>query len=153
MSLAGKVETFPLGQADRERMLICVCRGSGVGLWWRPARRGIAGRNSSGTMRRAWSSRLVLLPGLGADQREAARSHPWGAAAIRFLTNESAGVPKDGLPSIEHFLYTLIGVWSAPVQISVRLTTTVAFRGRAWRLRGWPANLEHSLDTPYCGSY
>ena len=37
---------------------------------------GIAGRNSSRTMRRAWSSRRVLLPGLGADQRQAARSRP-----------------------------------------------------------------------------
>src|SRR6202023_2860512 len=38
--------------------------------------RGIAGRNSSRTMRGAWSSRRVLLPGLGADRREAARSRP-----------------------------------------------------------------------------
>ena len=33
-------------------------------------------RNSSRTMRRAWSSRRVLVPGPGADQREAARPHP-----------------------------------------------------------------------------
>src|SRR5215472_17566987 len=33
--------------------------------------RGIAGRNSSRTMRRAWSSRRVLLPGARTDRREA----------------------------------------------------------------------------------
>src|ERR1039457_3159717 len=37
---------------------------------------GIAGRNSSRTMSRAWSSRRVLLPGHGAARREAARSRP-----------------------------------------------------------------------------
>src|ERR1019366_1085135 len=37
---------------------------------------GIAGRNSSRTMSRAWSSRRVLLSGFGAARREAARSRP-----------------------------------------------------------------------------
>src|ERR1019366_2073915 len=37
---------------------------------------GIAGRNSSRTMSRAWSSRRVLLPGHGAAWREAARFRP-----------------------------------------------------------------------------
>src|SRR5215831_17809677 len=38
--------------------------------------RGITGGNSSRTMRRAWSSRRVLLLGRGADRREAVRSWP-----------------------------------------------------------------------------
>jgi hypothetical protein len=34
------------------------------------------------TMSRAWSSRRVLLPGLGADQREAARCPPRGLVRV-----------------------------------------------------------------------
>jgi hypothetical protein len=47
---------------------------------------GIAERNSSRTMIRAWSSRRVLVPGLGADRREAARFPPQDLVLVLVLT-------------------------------------------------------------------
>jgi len=58
-------------------VVVWACRWSGDGQCWRATR----SRNSRpelicGRWDGAWSSRHVLLPGLGADQREAARPHP-----------------------------------------------------------------------------
>jgi hypothetical protein len=69
---------------------------------------GIAGRNSSRTMSRACSSRRVLLPGLGADRREAARSRPrvWFCMGLhrtdrfRHASKNATGVPWCGLPVV-----------------------------------------------------
>jgi len=52
------------------------------------------------------------------DQRQVAANPgaPLKSAFLRMSLRGVSGVPKDGLPSIEHFLYTFIRVSSAPIQ-------------------------------------
>jgi len=67
----------PFAQSLEECVLFCGCRWSRDGLCWRATRSRISRPELiCGRWDGAWSSRRVLLPGPGADRREAARSRP-----------------------------------------------------------------------------